>query len=174
MKYFYDTEFYEDGKTIDLISIGIVAEDGREFYAESLDANLDVVSVWVMDHVVKNLWSKQKDKSEFNDWSRDGGKGGLLTRAEINREIQLFCHDKPEFWGYYSAYDHVVLAQLFGAMINFPEGWPFYTKDIKQFCDSLGNPKLPEDDGSHHALHDARWNKNAYKFLVDYKNIRVP
>jgi hypothetical protein len=29
MKYFYGTEFIEDGKTIDLISIGIVAEDGR-------------------------------------------------------------------------------------------------------------------------------------------------
>lgn len=33
MKYFLDTEFHEDGKTIDLISIGIVAEDGREYYA---------------------------------------------------------------------------------------------------------------------------------------------
>jgi hypothetical protein len=29
MKYYYDTEFIEDGRTIDLISIGIVAEDGR-------------------------------------------------------------------------------------------------------------------------------------------------
>lgn len=33
MKYFYDTEFLEDGTTIDLISIGIVSEDGREYYA---------------------------------------------------------------------------------------------------------------------------------------------
>src|SRR4051812_11038169 len=33
MKYFYDTEFLEDGQTIELISIGIVAEDGREYYA---------------------------------------------------------------------------------------------------------------------------------------------
>ena len=33
MRYFYDTEFLEDGETIDLISIGIVAEDGREYYA---------------------------------------------------------------------------------------------------------------------------------------------
>jgi hypothetical protein len=30
MRYWLDTEFIEDGKTIDLISIGIVAEDGRE------------------------------------------------------------------------------------------------------------------------------------------------
>lgn len=37
-RYFYDTEFIEDGKTIDLISIGVVCEDGREFYAESQEA----------------------------------------------------------------------------------------------------------------------------------------
>ena len=57
MKYFLDTEFLEgtqqrrlcsielpklfDTKnTIDLISIGIVAEDGREYYAISKDFNL--------------------------------------------------------------------------------------------------------------------------------------
>ena len=54
MKYFYDTEFLEGkqdrrflgikyGKTlptIDLISIGIVCEDGREYYAISKDFNL--------------------------------------------------------------------------------------------------------------------------------------
>ena len=54
MKYFYDTEFLEGkqdrrflgikyGKTlptIDLISIGIVCEDGREYYAISKDYNL--------------------------------------------------------------------------------------------------------------------------------------
>ena len=40
MKYFIDTEFVDDGKTIDLISIGIVAEDGRELYVESADFDL--------------------------------------------------------------------------------------------------------------------------------------
>ena len=34
MNFFFDTEFYENGKTIELISIGIVAEDGSEFYTE--------------------------------------------------------------------------------------------------------------------------------------------
>ena len=39
MKYFLDTEFSERGPMwpIQLISIGIVAEDGREFYAHSED-----------------------------------------------------------------------------------------------------------------------------------------
>ena len=49
MNYYYDTEFLEGTQkkwfgntkpTIDLISIGIVAEDGREYYAISKDFNL--------------------------------------------------------------------------------------------------------------------------------------
>ena len=51
MKYFYDTEFIEGTKktwwgkttppTIDLISIGIVDEDGREYYSISKEFDLD-------------------------------------------------------------------------------------------------------------------------------------
>ncbi len=38
MKYWLDTEFIERPYSIDLISVGLVAEDGREFYAESSSA----------------------------------------------------------------------------------------------------------------------------------------
>ena len=41
MRYFLDTEFIEDGKTIDLLSIGIVAEDGRELYLQNVECNLE-------------------------------------------------------------------------------------------------------------------------------------
>ena len=37
MRYFYDCEFIEDGTTIDLVSIGIVAQDGRELYLVSTE-----------------------------------------------------------------------------------------------------------------------------------------
>jgi hypothetical protein len=35
LRVFVDTEFYEDGSTIDLISIGAARSDGAEFYAVS-------------------------------------------------------------------------------------------------------------------------------------------
>lgn len=44
MKYFIDTEFIEKPGSIELISIGIVAEDDREYYAVSKDFNL--TQVW--------------------------------------------------------------------------------------------------------------------------------
>jgi hypothetical protein len=94
------------------------------------------------------------------DWLKDP--------TQIREEILFFVgQGKPEFWAYYGAYDWVALCQLFGALIEIPKGWPYYCRDIKQFCDSLGNPKLPEQGkGEHNALADARWNKVAYDFLT--------
>lgn len=171
--YFLDTEFIEDGKTIDLVSIALVCEDGREFYAESKEADLSKASVWVHENVISNLWHKQPDKSEFNAWIRDGGVGGLMSRAEISSAIKGFLNPeeladipKPVFWGYFADYDWVVFCQLFGTMMQLPKGMPMFCNDIKQLCDSHGNPRLPEQGkGEHNALADARWNKQAYYFL---------
>src|SRR4051812_12087398 len=55
MKFFLDTEFIEDGVTIDLISIGIVAEDGREYYAVSSEFDPTKASQWVKDNVLVHL-----------------------------------------------------------------------------------------------------------------------
>ena len=65
MKYFYDTEFLEGTQksffgqskpTIDLISIGIVAEDGREYYAISKDFNLK--EAWNRHDLITNEYTK--------------------------------------------------------------------------------------------------------------------
>ena len=53
MRIFYDTEFLEDGRTIDLISIGMVAEDGREYYAVTSDADWDRIRKH--DRLIRNV-----------------------------------------------------------------------------------------------------------------------
>ena len=165
MKYFYDTEFIENGKTIDLISIGIVCEDGRELYLQNADCRFYLASQWVQENVLAHLVNFNPDREPVAH--REQGEPWKY-HDEIGDIIRMFVgDDKPEWWGYYSAYDHVALCQLFGPMIDLPKGWPFYTRDIKQLCDSLGDPKLPEQGkGEHHALADARWNRAAYLFLV--------
>jgi len=158
MRYWYDTEFVEDGTTIDLISIGIVCEDGREYYAQSAEFLVHgKPNEWVQANVIPHLG---------NEWT---------VRATIRDEILAFMdreqYGKPELWGYFSAYDNVVFCWLFGTMMQLPKGFPMYTRDIKQWCDSLGNPRLPEQGkGEHNALSDARWNKVAWEFLKDYKS----
>ncbi len=166
MKYFIDTEFSERGPKhpIELISIGIVCEDGREIYMMSRDFDAEACSDWVKNNVLNNLGLSEADQSSVKNGNT---LYGLQTHI-IAREIREFVgDDKPEFWGYYADYDWVVFCQMFGTMMDLPKGWPMYCRDIKQFCDLLGNPKLPEQGkGEHNALADARWNKQAYEFLI--------
>jgi hypothetical protein len=159
MRYWFDTEFIEDGRTIDLLSIGIVAEDGRELYLENAEADLSKASEWVRDNVLPHLGKHPLADS--------------FSRTLMAKFIREFCdpdqYGKPEFWAYYADYDWVVLCQLFGRMIDLPKGWPMYCRDLKQLADMLGKPKLPEQGkGEHHALADARWNRKSYDFLVEY------
>ena len=94
-----------------------------------------------------------------------------------------------QFYGYYSAYDHVTLCWLFGKMIDLPKGFPMLTHDIKQYMDLVAetkkysdptrnarsiaeclediksNPRYPKETNSHHSLFDAKWNKKLYNFL---------
>ena len=66
MRYFYDTEFIENGSTIDLVSIGIVAEDGREYYAVSTDADHTKANKWVRKHVLDKLLSVSSGYKSFD------------------------------------------------------------------------------------------------------------
>jgi len=55
VRYFYDCEFIEDGRTITLVSIGFVDENGREFYAVSTEFDPDTAIDWVRRHVLNQL-----------------------------------------------------------------------------------------------------------------------
>lgn len=158
MKYFLDTEFIESGPRhpIQLISIGLVCEDGREFYAISSEFEAKDANDWVRTNVLPHL-----DPSQTN-------AGWCEPISVIASAIDGFVgDDKPELWGYYADYDWVVFCQLFGAMVDLPKRFPMYCRDIKQLCDERGNPKLPEQSSvEHNALNDARWNRQAYQFLA--------
>lgn len=169
MRYWYDTEFYEDGSTIDLISFGMVAEDGRELYLENAEFDWGRVPQghWLWDNVWPHL---EHDPYKVTNV--------LATRKVIANRVRNFVtQDGTEFdnelWGYYSSYDHVVLAQLFGRMVDMPDGVPWFTRDIKQEQERIANNwfkhglLLPEHKGTaHNALADAIWTKQAYEFLV--------
>lgn len=153
MRFWFDTEFIEDGKTIDLMSIGVVAEDGRTYYAECAECDLSRANDWVKANVVPHLTRK------------------TTARSRIARELIEFMGEKPEIWAYYADYDWVALCQLFGTMMDLPNGWPMYCRDVKQLCDSIGNPKLPQQESQeHNAMADALWTKQAWQWLQDYRH----
>jgi 3'-5' exoribonuclease-like protein len=162
-KYFMDCEFIEDGKTIDLVSIGVVCEDGREFYAEVDDVDWSKANQWVLDNVKPHL-------GKFRDSS--GELVPPLSRPQMAHALHTFTlagKGQPSFWADWGAYDWVVVAQLFGTMMDLPKGWPMYCNDIQQYVMELGNPQLPEQDSTeHNALYDARYTKIKYEWLRRY------
>jgi hypothetical protein len=201
MKYFIDTEFIEGfhkplfGKRrhfIDLISIGIVAEDGRTYYAISSEFNPKDADDWVKTNVISKLPSKH---AGFYD-SPSVKAGSLLWKSneQIRKDILRFCFDIEGFYGYYSDYDWVVFCSLFGRMINLPKGFPMYCRDLKQTLDEKAleyvtnnlkkpivssdwhkdycinelkmHPQYPKQTDEHNALADAKWNYELYKFIT--------
>lgn len=149
MKYWFDTEFIEDGRTIDLLSIGVVSEDGRQFYAEPAETDRSRASPWVVENVLPHL------KPSY-----------VYPRAVIRERLLVFMGDRPEIWAYYADYDWVVLCQLFGTMMDLPEHWPRFCRDVKQLAAEQGDPELPPQlTQEHNALADANWCRDAYYFL---------
>lgn len=164
MKIFYDTEFLEDGRTIELISIGMVREDGREYYAVNADAPWKAIRkhTWLMDNVIPSLpriHGDERNHLSRRDLGIDFDHPAMKPRQQIAAEVKRFVLGvpNPQLWAWYGAYDHVVVCQLFGRMIDLPSGFPMFTCDLKQEAVRLGNPQLPEQrTGAHNALADAR------------------
>ena len=146
-KYFYDCEFVEDGVRVDLVSIGVVDEAGREFYAVSTEFDGSRAIPWVRRHVLDKLPSPA-DKA----WK---------SRARIRDELLAFLTapgEPIELWAWYAAYDHVALAQLWGAMPGLPREIPRFTHELAQRWEDAGRPHLPAGADRHDALADARHN----------------
>jgi len=169
MKYFIDTEFIEGfhkpflGKRrhfIDLISIGIVCEDGREYYAISNEFNPKNADQWVKDNVIAKLPEKKvsyydspREKSDSLLWKSnaiiakdivtfinnesvkvDKGWKSIALTNESKKNIRR-RYLEPEFYAYYADYDWVLFCSIFGRMIDLPKGFPMYCRDLKQALD---------------------------------------
>lgn len=141
----YDTEFLDDGKTIELISIGLVAENGDEFYSVNADADYGRIidhdlgrDGWMIANVLTKLPHTGVDAQE---WRLDHEHPSVQSRAALAHDVEdfLWAHadgpDGPlaELWAYYPATDHVALYQLFGPMIECTKhGMDMRTSCLKQ------------------------------------------
>jgi hypothetical protein len=151
MRYWIDTEFVAHPFVLDPVSIGVVAEDGREFYAESSEVDWAKASPWTLEHVRPQL------------------AGPAMSREEISYSLRDFTdHDEhPAFWGYFPAFDWVAFVGLFGGLEEMPFHYPQLCLDIKQWAIELGDPELPtQTSPAHHALNDARWTREAWTCLA--------
>jgi len=159
VRFYYDCEFLEDGRTIDLISIGIVNDRGDQYYAVDLDAPWRRIRKhpWLVENVLPSLpHTPDGQLDEFNPVFRE--------RHIIAEQVHQFLTgpgEPVELWAWYGAYDHVALCQLYGTMNDHPNGIPMWTNDLQQEAHRLGvDPEqiLPPAKDQHNALADAEWN----------------
>lgn len=87
--YYFDTEFIEDGVTIDLISIGIVCEDGREYYAINKDCDFSKASRWVQDNVIAQLPPKDPIPMQVSPRVWEESRA-WKSKKEISKEVAEF------------------------------------------------------------------------------------
>lgn len=183
MRFFHDGEFLEDGKTIELLSYAIVAESGDELYLINADADWHRVQSrpWLLENVLPFLpggyarceHPGTANVSGLDDcWQLDQSDARVYPYAQMGEQVRQFIasygdkRDDHELWAWYSAYDHVALAQMFGPMIQLPDCVPMHTNDLKTL---VGKRRVPDVlrthvGGEHDALADARWDALVYEW----------
>lgn len=183
MRMYYDWEFFEDGETIEPISIGIAAQDGSTYYAVFENAPMDKMAQhqFHRQHIIPYLPTQEQKltpvRGAVNVKSRlvlNVLHSDVKPQDAIADEVYHFLTKdgrSPKLWAYYAAYDHVRLAQLYGPMVDMPHMLPKRTNDIAQEADRLGLDigDLPQQGRNvHKAIDDALWNKVAHEFLMEY------
>ena len=171
-RYYFDTEFDDNQETgrINLISIGIVCDDGRELYLINKDCDHRECNAWVRANVLPQLPPMLVPPAHVP------GPYDPSTRwrshVQIRDAVQAFILDDGnpvEIWAYFASYDWVIFCQLWGEMINLPKHFPKFVRDLKTYALDVGFTgkfkELLPDTGHHDALCDARWNHDVHEIL---------
>lgn len=157
MRVFFDTEFTGLHKNTTLMSIGLVDEDGRTYYAELSDYNRTQVDPWLQENVIDNFTgeltrSRQTLKLDLQEWFSE--------------------YESVEIWSDCLAYDWVFFNDIFGGAFDIPKNIYYIPFDICTLMKVRGvDPDINREEyagmtgSKHNALHDARVIKACYEKL---------
>ena len=157
----------------------------------SVDIEKDVQKLLDKDFTYKNFKRLINKYGKTNDQIAKEVKEFVSNCENLNRGSVVYekQKSKPEFYAYYCNYDWVVFCWLFGKMLDLPTGFPMFCNDIKVLMDQkvseysdrfmIGNETFkekmsfvknkdsyPKNEKEHHALSDARFDRDLYNFLM--------
>jgi len=135
--YVVDAEFIDGDLEIDLVSLAVVADDGREFYAVSNEFDPSRANDFVATIVLPQL--------------EGPGDPVWMSRQEIKDGLLAFVGDTtPRFWSWGGLpYDWMDIAQLFGVDERMPDGWLYTGYDITPLVNRAGFSTDPSTHGYH-------------------------
>ncbi len=177
-KIFFDTEFTGLHKNTTLISIGLVSECGKTFYAELTDYDKSKIDEWLQTNVIDNLMLPyDKTKKEFDFNLRRNGLTTYLGKLEnLKEELTewLSQFESVEMWSDCLAYDWVLFNDIFGTAFDIPKNVYYIPFDICTLMKEKGiDPDISREEFSglkdnckkHNALWDAKVIKACYDKL---------
>jgi len=179
-KVFADFKYLNRGPEhpISLISVGMIDDRGNELYAINVDAPLS--AIWQNRWTRENLWPTlplepvNKGAIAVLDWDSTHPDIANVRKLENLREDVyqfLVSEGEPEVWGSYSAFDYVLLSQLWGTFEDHRPWLPMFIKDIQQLGQELESEtwlavQLQAATSSHNALQDARDIRNLHTAII--------
>lgn len=133
MNIYFDTEFTGLHQHTTLISIGMVADDGRTIYCELNDYDQAQVDDWLRENVIRHLY-RQGTTLEIPREAKDSVFG---DKQAVRRSLQSWLYyqssrgtEQIEMWSDCLAYDWVLFCDLFGGAPSIPESVYYIPFDL--------------------------------------------
>ncbi|MEM7571688.1 MAG: 3'-5' exoribonuclease [Bacteroidota bacterium] len=138
---FLDTEFSALTQDAALLSLALVDEQGRWFYAVFTDSNWDGLSDWHQENVVPFLLLSPTQIEQLP------AAGTYLKgdRAAVKLSLSnwLSSYEQIEIWADVPAYDWVLFCELFGGALSLPENIHYIVRDLATLLEMKGyNPDI--------------------------------
>lgn len=180
MNIYFDTEFTGLYKDTDIISMGLISEDGKELYLEFKGLDVAKQDIWLKKNVLPYTvlygeadWEDIVDNvMNYHSGTKEELKGVLLTWLRQFDNVQLVsdvCH-----------YDMVLFIDIFGSAFDIPKNVSASCHDINQDIANtygvseatafeLSREQIVEDmeeqieGNKHNALYDAKVIRAIYR-----------
>jgi hypothetical protein len=193
-KVFFDSEFTGLHQGTTLISIGLVSECGKTFYAELTDYDKSQIDEWLQTNVINNLLMTKPKEGEDNYYVAtrhyDNPIGFDLYKSysvqlmcdmeslKTNLTIWLHQFESVEIWSDCLSYDWVLFNQIFGHAFNIPKNVYYIPFDLSTLFkikgidpdisrEKFGCGEVYSEMPKHNALWDARVIKMCYDKLMN-------
>ncbi len=176
MRIFIDTEFTDLRQSARLISLSLVSECGKSFYAVFNDFELQQCSPFVKETIIPDIQNIQQNNTLEAFKIKDNT---LNIVSALKTWLNQF--EAIQMWADVPHYDWVLFCELFGGALHIPEHIHYMCMDLsslllakncdynKKRIDLIDKQDIPEDYVMHNALSDAQVGMCILKKLLNKK-----
>ena len=188
MKIFFDTEFTGLHKNTTLISIGMIDENKRSFYAEFIDYDETQCNDWIKENVINHLRRKGTHNLYMEAYDRINKETSIVgTKNQIKKKLEdwLSIYDEVELVSDVCHYDMVLFIDLFGTAFDLPRCinpachdinqdiaryYEFSEKEAFDFSreELLQNNAITIEGDKHNSMYDAKVIKKIYEIIESH------